>query len=187
MMDRSTVGHSPENAANYMNHQNSSAVALTTAVNHSQMRVSNNPAETLVAFSIGSGIGIAVYDLVTNVGGLLNFLLPESASIQSPLSKKCPFTFADTGIPAFFSALEALGAGNDRLKVVITGAAKVMDQNGAFNVGQHNYRATKSILLGYAVDIHHEDIGGIHPRTLKLNIENGDIFINLPGRSELKI
>ena len=36
------------------------AVSSMTAVNFSEMRISDNPAETLVAFSTGSGIGMAV-------------------------------------------------------------------------------------------------------------------------------
>ena len=95
--------------------------------------------------------------------------------------------YADTGIPAFLTALEACGASTDKMKVVIAGAAQVMDQTGVFNIGQNNYRATKSILLGSKLCIHHEDIGGIHPRTLKLNIDSGDIFINFPGQIETKI
>ena len=33
-----------------------------TAVNCSEMNISKNPVETLVAFSIGAGIGIRVFD-----------------------------------------------------------------------------------------------------------------------------
>jgi chemotaxis protein CheD len=186
-MDKSMVWSLSQNCTTDRNHQHSAAVALTTAVNFSEMRISNNPAETLVAFSIGSGIGIAIYDPVAFVGGLLNFILPNSATIRSAMNEKYPFMFADTGIPAFLTALQALGAKTDEMKVVIAGAAQVMDQTGVFNIGQNNYQATKSILFGCKLCIQHEDIGGIHPRTLKLKIDSGDIFINFPGRSETKI
>jgi chemotaxis protein CheD len=177
----------PESFTADRNHQHSAAVALTTAVNFSEMKVSNNPAETLVAFSIGSGIGIAIYDPVVLVGGLLNFILPDSTTIQSVMNEKNPFMFADTGLPAFLTALQASGAKTDEMKVVIAGAAQVMDQSGVFNIGQNNYEAAKSILFGRKICIRHEDIGGVHPRTLKLKIDNGDIFINFPGQSETKI
>jgi chemotaxis protein CheD len=186
-MDKSTVRSSFENYTTHRNRQHSAAVALTTAVNFSEMKVSGNPAETLVAFSIGSGIGIAIYDPVAIVGGLLNFILPNSTTIRSDINKKYPFMYADTGIPAFLTALEACEASISKMKVVIAGAAQVMDQTGVFNIGRNNYQATKSILLGSKLCIHHEDIGGIHPRTLKLNIDSGDIFINFPGQSETKI
>ena len=49
------------------NHAN--AVSSMTAVNFSEMKISSNPVETLVAFSIGAGIGMTVHDPVGGVGG----------------------------------------------------------------------------------------------------------------------
>ena len=58
--------------------RNANAVSSMTAVNCSEMKISSNPVETLVAFSIGSGIGMTIYDPVGGVGGVLNFILPDS-------------------------------------------------------------------------------------------------------------
>ena len=44
------------------------AVSSMTAVNFSEMKISSNPVETLVAFSIGSGIAMAIHDPVGGVG-----------------------------------------------------------------------------------------------------------------------
>ena len=66
------------------NYQQGMAVALTTAVNFNEMKISSNPAETLVAFSIGSGIGMTGYDPIYMVGGMLNFMLPSSAAREAP-------------------------------------------------------------------------------------------------------
>lgn len=169
------------------NDQHSMAVALTTAVNLSEMKTSKNPAETLVAFSIGSGIGMTIFDPISNVGGLLNFMLPRSTTLDSAKSIKYPFMFADTGIPAFITALEAFEAQINRMKVVIAGGARVLDQTGVFNIGHHNYQATKLILSGYKLDIYYEDIGGNQSRTLKLNIGSGDSCIHYPDQRETKI
>ncbi len=169
------------------NDQHGTAVALTTAVNLSEMKISNNPSETLVAFSIGSGIGMTIYDPISSVGGLLNFMLPSSTTIESAKIKKYPFMFADTGIPAFLTALEAMGTKTDRMKVVIAGGARVLDQTGVFNVGHHNYQAARLILSGYKLDINYEDIGGFHYRTLKLNIGSGASTIHYPDQRETKI
>ena len=81
------------------------AVVSMTAVNFSEMRISNNPVETLVAFSVGSGIGVAIHDAVGGVGGILNFILPDSTKANGTNGEKCPFMFADTGIAAFLKAL----------------------------------------------------------------------------------
>ena len=54
------------------------AVSMMTAVNFSEMKISSNSAETLVAFSIGSGIGVTAFDPVSGFGGIFNFMLPDS-------------------------------------------------------------------------------------------------------------
>lgn len=163
------------------------AVALTTAVNFSEMKASCNPVETLVAFSIGSGIGISVCDPVSVIGGVLNFILPESSHLNPARREKYPFMFADTGIPAFLKALIDLGAQSARMKVVIAGGAQILDQTGAFNIGRQNYRAAKSIIASNRLGIHYEDIGGIHSRTLRLEMNTGKSVINISDQIETKI
>ena len=163
------------------------AVALTTAVNFSEMKTSCNPVETLVAFSIGSGIGVSIYDPVSVIGGVLNFILPESSNLNAAKREKYPFMFADTGIPAFLKALIDLGAELARMKVVIAGGAQILDQTGTFNIGRQNYEAAKSIIGAYRLCIHYEDIGGIHFRTLRLEMSSGKSFINLPDQGETNI
>lgn len=163
------------------------AVSSTTAVNFSEMKTSRNPVETLVAFSIGSGIGISIYDPVAVIGGVLNFILPESTNLNPAKREKYPFMFADTGIPAFLKSLIDLGANSVHMKVVIAGGARILDQTGAFDIGHQNYQAAKSIIGANGLDIHYEDIGGIHCRTLRLEMSNGQSIINLPDQGETKI
>ena len=168
-------------------YQPSGAISLTTAVNYSEMKTSSNPTETLVAFSIGSGIGISIFEPVAVLGGILNLILPNSSRIKSAKSDKYQFMFADTGIPAFIEALSELGAKPQNMKVVIAGGAQILDQTGVFNIGHRNYKATQSILSAYNLVIQYKAIGGIHSRTLRLDIGSGCSFINLFGQKEIKI
>jgi chemotaxis protein CheD len=168
-------------------YQPSAAISLTTAVNYSEMKTSSNPAESLVAFSIGSGIGITIFDPVAVLGGILNLILPNSSRIKSAKSDKYQFMFADTGIPAFIETLSDLGAKPQNMKVVIAGGAQILDQTELFNIGHRNYKATQSILSAYNLVIQYEAIGGIHNRTLRLDIGSGCSFISLFGQKEIKI
>ena len=70
---------------------NTNAVSLMTAVNSSEMKISSNPVETMVAFSIGSGIGVTIYDSVCGVGGVLNFMLPDSTHANGINPETVPF------------------------------------------------------------------------------------------------
>jgi chemotaxis protein CheD len=169
------------------NQSNSSAISLMTAVNFSEMKISTNPVETLVAFSIGSGMGVTVHDPVCGVGGVLNFMLPDSSSANGVNPMKVPFMFADTGIPAFLSALYAHDAQPDRLKVVIAGGAHILDQTDAFNIGLKNIEALRVRFDACNLKIHHENTGGTNSRTLSLEIGSGCSSIKIFGEREEKV
>jgi len=163
------------------------AVAMMTAVNSSEMRISSNPAETLVAFSVGSGIGVTVFDPACGIGGILNFMLPDSTKANGVNPEKLPLMFADTGLPFFLKALFEQGARPDSMKVVIAGGAHIMDQVGIFNIGEKNYEALKNGLANYDLKIQHQDIGGTTSRTLSLEIGSGCSCIKIFGQGEVKI
>lgn len=169
------------------NQWKANAISSMTAVNFSEMKISTNPVETLVAFSIGSGIGLTIHDSVCCIGGVLHFMLPDSTFANGVNLEKVPFMFADTGVPAFLKALVEQGAQLERLKVVIAGGAQVPGQEGIFNIGQKNYEALKSILNNHDLKIHHENIGGTSSRTLSLSIESGCSSIKIFGQGEEQI
>ena len=168
-------------------HHNSNAIALMTAVNCSEMKISTNPVETLVAFSIGSGMGVTVHDPVGGVGGILNFMLPDSGRANGINPDRVPFMFADTGVPAFLAALVAQNAQPDRLKVVIAGGAHILDQTDAFNIGLKNITALKTCFDACKLKIHHENTGGSNSRTLSLEIGSGCSSIKIFGEGEEKV
>jgi len=171
-----------ENISNYGN-----SVSSMTAVNFSEMKISSNPVETLVAFSIGSGIGMTIHDPVGGVGGVLNFILPDSTKANGTNPAKAPFMFADTGITTFLKALFEQGAKAENLKVVIAGGAHIMDQTGVFNIGQKNLEALKTSLGDFGVKIHHEASGGTKNRTISLEIGSGRSIIKTFGEEEKKV
>ena len=73
------------------------------------MKVSGNIDDMLIIHALGSCIGVAVYDPMVKVEGLLHFMLPDS-SLDSKKAKKKPAMFADTGIPLLFKSCYKLGA-----------------------------------------------------------------------------
>jgi chemotaxis protein CheD len=128
-----------------------------------------------------------MYDAVTQVGGLLNFVLPDSSKIGSGRVSRYPYMFADTGILAFLEALNDIDVKTETLKVVIAGGAQILDQTDDFNIGLKNYRALTSILNRENLIIHYENIGGSSKRTLGLDIGSGCSIIQTAGQGEVKV
>ena len=150
------------------------------------MKVSNDPESVLVTYSLGSCIGVAVYDVAAKVGGLLHFMLPES-SLDPSKAQKNPHMFADTGIPALFKATYALGAAKQRMKVVVAGGAQVLDQVGFFNIGKRNHMAVRKIFWKNNVMINYEDVGGNSNRTVKLTIRDGKTLLKVSGQGVIEV
>lgn len=161
-------------------------VAMNLIVGVSDMKVSNDSETTLVTYSLGSCIGIAIYDAVARVGGLLHFMLPDS-DLDPGKAKKNPYMFGDTGIPSLFMAAYKLGAKKQRMKVIVAGGAHVLDQQGFFNIGKRNDMVVRKMFHKNNVIIDYRDVGGNVNRTMRLAIKNGDASIKVSGQGEKSI
>ncbi|MGD8449924.1 MAG: chemotaxis protein CheD [Desulfobacterales bacterium] len=159
---------------------------MNLIVGVSDMKVTNDIEATLVTYSLGSCIGVAIYDSVARVGGLLHYMLPES-SLDQEKARKNPYMFADTGIPALFKAAYELGAKKQRMKVIVVGGSQVLDQKGLFNIGKRNDIAVRKMFHKNNVIIDYKDVGGTVNRTIKIAINTGDIWLKVSGRGEKKI
>ena len=159
---------------------------MNIIVGVSDMKVSSNPDSVLITYSLGSCIGISIYDSVARVGGLLHFMLPES-KLDEAKARKNPFMFADTGIPALFEAAYKRGAVKQRMKVVVVGGAQVLDQKGFLNIGKRNHMAVRKIFWKNKVMTDYEEVGGNVNRTIKLHIRDGEVWLKTSGREFKKI
>jgi chemotaxis protein CheD len=138
--------------------------------------VCDDPRTTLVTYSLGSCIGVAIWDPEVRVGGLLHYMLPESA-LSPEKAKANPAMFADTGIPAMFRAAYALGAAKKRIIVKVAGGSQLLDDNGTFNIGKRNYVMLRKIFWKNGIMIEGEDVGGSVSRTMRLQCDEGQVTL----------
>ena len=147
----------------------------------SDMKVSNNPDDELVSYSLGSCIGVTIWDPEVRTGGLLHYLLPDS-NLDKEKAKKNPFMFSDSGVPLLFREVYKFGARKKRMIVKVVGGAQVLDNSGFFNIGKRNALALRKIFWKNNVIVAGSDIGGTISRTVSLNIKTGVTLIKMPGR-----
>ena len=159
---------------------------MNIVVGVADMKVTNDQESTIITYSLGSCIGIAVYDSVVRVGGILHLMLPES-SLDAGKAQQRPLMFADTGIPALFKAAYKLGAKKQRMKVIVVGGAQILDQKGFFNIGKRNFMAVKKIFWKNNIMIDYQEVGGNANRTIKVAVKNGDAWLKTSGKGEKKI
>jgi len=148
------------------------------------MKLSKDTSKTIVTYSLGSCIGITVYDPVKKVAGMLHYMLPSSEIDRNRESVR-KLMFADTAIPMLFKEAYRIGADKRRLIVKIAGGGKIMDTGGVFGIGSKNYSAAKSILCKHDIVVDKESVGGSLGRTLYFNVNSGDIFLKFSGKKNM--
>jgi chemotaxis protein CheD len=153
---------------------------ITLVVGVADLVVSNDSTADIVTYSLGSCLGVTVYDPVKKIGGLLHLMLPDSA-IDPAKAASLPYMFVDTGVPRLFHAAYNLGADRSRLVVKVAGGAQMLDQQGIFNIGIRNFSALEKIISQNGLKIHAADIAGLSSRTVRLDLANGNVTVKTPG------
>ena len=137
--------------------------------------------DRLITIGLGSCIGIAFYDDMVRVGGLLHIMLPDSTQFAKVTN---PLKFADLGIPKVIEDLKRRGANVNRLTAKISGGASMFnfsDKSMIMDIGNRNSIAVKSTLSKLNIKLIGEDVGGSKGRTMILNTINGTVQIRTVG------
>ncbi|MBM4028436.1 MAG: chemotaxis protein CheD [Planctomycetes bacterium] len=149
----------------------------------SDAKVSDQPADLLVTYSLGSCIGVCLYDPAIHVGGMLHYQLP-TAKMDAERARAKPCMFADTGMRLLLDRLLALGVNKKRLQVRLAGGANMATGPQGFDIGKRNYLAIRRILWNEAMFIDAEDVGGSLARSLYLDVADGTVTVRSNGQEK---
>lgn len=139
---------------------------------------------TLITYALGSCVGIALYDPVIRLGGLLHIMLPKAANPEQ--AKQTPFKFADSGIGEMLRKMAAFGGVRRRYICKIAGGAQMFQMSGPVgNIGERNIESVKEQLLAEHIQIRGEDLGKNYARTMLMDVSTGAVKIRTMGRNEL--
>lgn len=154
---------------------------MLITVNISDMKVSSNPEDVLVTYSLGSCIGVTLYDPLQKIGGLIHCMLPLS-KVDPERAKEVPYMFVDTGLPLMLQTLINMGANKNRIVAKVAGGAVLLDDNGMFRIGERNHIVVRKLLWKNNILISSEDVGGTIARTVYLQINDGKTIIKSAGK-----
>lgn len=144
------------------------------------LAVASDPGAMIITHALGSCIGVTVFDPVTNVGGMLHFMLP-TASLNSAKAAANPAMFADTGVPLLFRSCYELGAKKEDLVVCAAGGAELLGDNQQFKIGTRNRTMLRKLFWKNNILIAAEDTGGSISRTLSLSLSDGQVIVRNRG------
>lgn len=162
---------------------NEKKVEIPIYIGVGEIAASNNPDHVLVT-SLGSCVAVIVLAPGIRSAGLAHIALPSS-SIHLEQSPSRPGYYADTGISGLLAEMDRLHGGRDkrgRLIVKLVGGANIMDPNNTFDIGRRNVLAIKKILWENRLGVLVEDIGEDFSRSVRVNVDTGEVVVKTLGR-----
>jgi chemotaxis protein CheD len=158
-------------------------MSQTHVVGISELIIAANPEDTLITYSLGSCIGVTVYDKQKKTGGMIHCMLPLSKIDLEKAAQK-PAMFVDTGLILLLQSFFDNGSTKRDLIVKVAGGAATLDKNGIFNIGERNYTVVRKILWKNNILIAGEDVGGDIARTMSLTLADGVTLIKSGGTTK---
>jgi putative nucleotidyltransferase with HDIG domain len=134
---------------------------------------------------LGTCVGVALYDPVAGIGGLIHLLLPEPVSPEVPSQ---PEKYATTGFPIFLKALYAAGASAENIRASIAGGALVGpidDADLKLDIGGRTVEKVMQLIENENIKIEKLETGGFFTCHLILDMHSWECRIEPAGFDKL--
>jgi chemotaxis protein CheD len=132
----------------------------------------------IIKTSLGSCVGVVLYDSVQKIGGILHLMLPNCNDREGKPSK-----YADTGIPLLLDLmLNQVKSRKNVLTAKIFGGAKMFNvSNELFDIGKSNIAETQRLLEHFSIRITASRVGGTKGHQITLDTETGIVQSRIFG------
>ncbi len=153
------------------------------AVGLAEIKISRDPQDVLVAFGLGSCIGVGIYDPILHLGGMLHAVLPSAVNSHDDNQAK----YVDSGIVSLMEQLSKLGLNKTRMIVKMAGGANMLNiglKSPSFDIGTRNIEMAKLTFHNLGIRVLNEEVGGQIGRTVRLYVGNGNMTIRMMGGKE---
>lgn len=150
-----------------------------------ELVISHDPEDVLVAYGLGSCVGIGMYNPVTKTGGLLHAVLPE----KFDGGNDSPTKFVNTGIPILLEKIKSNGSDNN-IVIYFAGGANMLintQLSKTFDIGTRNVASALQFFEKMNLRVRNSDFGGNIGRTVRLYIAAGHMTVRVIGGTEKEL
>lgn len=126
--------------------------------------------------TLGSCIGVVIYDRAAKIGGMAHVILPSSAEGRGDRGK-----FADSAVDWLVEEALSAGCEKARLAAKLAGGASMFGSVVDNGLGERNAAAVKERLRHHSIRVVAEDVGGQKGRKMLLDPETGEVEVQIIG------
>jgi chemotaxis protein CheD len=158
----------------------------TLAVGLGEIKISRDPGDLLVAYGLGSCLGIGVYDPVIRLAGMLHAILPVNPNGSTENAGK----YVDSGVAMLLEQLIRLGGDRKRFILRMAGGANMLVAPGmtsVLNVGSRNVESAFATFSAMNLKLASHEVGGNTGRTVRFYVADGRMTIRTMGNQEREI
>jgi chemotaxis protein CheD len=155
---------------------------MVYTVGVADLKISDDVADVLITYALGSCLGITVYDFRMKRAGLLHCMMPES-SLDLIKAAGNPCLYVDSGMKALLNHFYRKGSRKGDLIIRVTGgsSSKQNEEEDFFQIGRRNFVSLRKYLWNEGLMLKAFDVGGYGSRTVTLEVENGKMLIKSKG------
>lgn len=158
----------------------------TLSVGLGEIVVSEDQDDVLVAYGLGSCLGIACYDKDAIIAGMLHAVLPEPNGNANNVDAR----YVVQGVPLLIDQVINAGATRSKLTIRIAGGANMLNSPGfqnVLNIGKRNIAAAEAVLEKTSIPVVGRDVGGNTGRTVRFYVRDGRMMIRRLGGEEIEL
>ena len=151
-----------------------------------EIKISQDPEDILVAYGLGSCVGIGIADPQVHIAGLLHAVLPSNPNgTEAPNPK-----YVSSGIEILLKELIQRGASPKRFVIRMAGGANMLVAPGfsnSFNIGTRNVETAYETFKRLGLKLNSHEVGGTTGRTVRFYVRDGKMTIRTVGNQEREI
>lgn len=133
-------------------------------------------AKPLVLLTVlGSCVAACLHDPYAGVAGMNHFMLPDA--IEGGMAHPDAMRYGVHAMDVLVQELVNAGARRERLQAKVFGGAAVLPNMPSLNVGDRNGAFVLRYLQEQKINLHAQDLGGIHARRVALLAESGRVVV----------
>lgn len=145
--------------------------------------------DEIMARALGSGIVVCLYDEENKAGGMVYTLFPDSGTDMKFLPDE-RLKYVDSALERLTDEVVKAGAEREKLWAKVVGGAQIFrfsDGREQENIGRQNVVAARAWLKEHQIPIKTEDTGNNFGRTVRFQIEDGKVEIELVNKHKYNI
>jgi chemotaxis protein CheD len=155
-------------------------MSMTHSLGIAEIKVAASPDR--IRTTLGSCVGVALFDRKILIGGMAHVLLPSSDNGKGDRGK-----FADTAVDWLIDEMLKIGGAKLRLVAKIAGGAAMFGPSADNGLGERNAEGVRRRLADHGIRLAGQDIGGQRGRRMMLDPTTGVVEVQVIGAEPITL